>query len=64
MLQRKDPGIGEALVSLDQSKAFIRIDHQYPDFVHKAADFSPVFIGWFAGKYSVIVLMAKINGYL
>lgn len=35
-----------ALVNLDQSKAFDRVDHRYQVVVLKVISFGPVFKGW------------------
>jgi hypothetical protein len=58
------PGFGGALINLDQSKAFDRVDHRYLAAVLKAAGFGPVFRGWIASMYSGICSVAKINGHL
>ena len=60
----KEPGMGGALINLDQSKAFDRVDHQYLAAVLRAAGFGPVFRGWIAAMYSNICSVVKVNGHL
>lgn len=42
----KEPGISDALLNLDQSKAFDGIDNSYLEVVFRAAGFDPLFHGW------------------
>ena len=56
--------MGGALVNLDQSKAFDRVDHQYLAAVLNAVGFGPVFRGWIAAMYSNICSVVKVNGHL
>ena len=56
-------GFGGALVNLDQSKAFDRVDDRYLAAVLRAAGFGPVFRGWIATIYSGICSVVKLNGH-
>lgn len=55
---------GAALINLDQSKAFDRVDHQYQAAVLTTAVFGSVFRGWIAVIYSDICSAVGVNGHL
>ncbi len=58
------PGFGRAMINVDQSKAFDRVDHRYLAAVLRAAGLGPVFRGWIASMYSGICSVVKLNGHL
>ncbi|GAB1597330.1 hypothetical protein Ahia01_000009400 [Argonauta hians] len=58
-----ESGLGGALINLDQSKAFDRVDHQYLAAVLRAAGLGPVFRGWVTKMYSNVSSVVMVNGY-
>ena len=55
-------GIGTGLISIDQEKAFDRVEHQYLWKTLAASGFSPGFIASIQVLYCDIVSILKING--
>lgn len=57
----KESGIGRELISLDQSKAFVRVDHRYSKAVFRVASFGPVFCAWIAALYNGFHSVVRAN---
>ena len=53
-----------ALINLDQSKAFDRVDHQYLATVLQAAGFKPDFCKWISLLYRAPSAVVQVNGKL
>ena len=51
-----------ALINLDQSKAFDRVDHRYLGAVLSAAGFGPQFCSWVHLLYANPAVMVEVNG--
>lgn len=60
----KKPDIGEALVHVDESKAFDRVDHHYHDAVLEAPGLGSDFRGRIKAIYYGIRSSVQVNGYL
>ena len=51
-----------ALISLDQSKAYDRVDHQFLATVLETAGFQPVFCRWISMMYHSTQTVVQVNG--
>lgn len=56
-------GKGEALVHLDQSKAFDRVDYRYLMSVLVAVGLGPTFLNWIITLYSKIDSIVRMIGF-
>lgn len=57
-------GFSGALISLDQSKVFSKIDHHYLKAIFTVVSFGPTFRDWIAAMHSSTSLMVKVNSHL
>lgn len=53
-----------AILSLDQEKAFDRVDSSFLRSTLEVMDFGPSFIGWVSLFYSNVQNSVNVNGYL
>ena len=62
VLERIEDGIEAALISLDQSKAFDRVDHWFLVTVLETAGFEPEFRRWISMMYHNPQAVVQVNG--
>ena len=62
VLEGIEDGIEAALISLDQSKAFDRVDHRFLASVLETAGFQPEFCRWFSMMYHNPQAVVQVNG--
>ena len=62
VLEGREDGILAALISLDQSKAFDRVDHRFLASVLETARFQPEFRRWISMMYHNPQAVVQVNG--
>ena len=62
VLEGTEDGTEAALISLDQSKAFDRVDHQFLETVLETAGFQPEFHRWISMMYHNPQAVVQVNG--
>ena len=62
VLEGIEDGTEAALISLDQSKAFDRVDHRFLATVLETAGFKPEFCGWIRIMYHNPQAVVQVNG--
>ena len=62
VLEEKEDGTEAALISLDLSKAFYRVDHRFLATVLETAGFQPEFWGWISMIYHNPRAVGQVNG--